>query len=136
MAGQQGVLELGKDGVVETEHPLHQRLARGDAGGGVAPELLVDGKSTPSPMLEARRAWRAGRRAGRGGMVALMAASLGPRGAGGTRQARQPCTGHRSGLRRPLGPRWNDDEPSSPRRLRPVSPIRLPDGLGRCEVQR
>ena len=48
MPGQQGVLELGQHGVVEAEDALHERLAPGDAGGGVAAELLVDRRRLPA----------------------------------------------------------------------------------------
>ncbi len=48
MAGEQCILELREHGVLETEHPLDQRLSRRDPGGGVAPELLMDGKRLPA----------------------------------------------------------------------------------------
>jgi hypothetical protein len=38
--GQEGVLELGDDGLLEAEDPLDKGLAGADAGGGVAAELL------------------------------------------------------------------------------------------------
>ena len=48
VAGQEGVLQLGQDGVLEAEDPLHQGQAGGDPAGRVAPDLLVDGKGFPS----------------------------------------------------------------------------------------
>ena len=48
MTGQQSILELGEHGVLEAEHPLHERESGGDPGGGVATDLLVDGKGLPA----------------------------------------------------------------------------------------
>ena len=57
VAGQDGVLQLGEDGVLEAQHPGHQGLAGGDAGRGVAPDLLGHRDRRPSRLHAAGRAW-------------------------------------------------------------------------------
>ena len=52
MSGQDGVLELGQHGVLEPEHPGDQRLAGGDAGRGVAADLLGDGQRGPPGLAQ------------------------------------------------------------------------------------
>ena len=46
--GEEGVLQLGENGVVVAEHTREHRLAAGDAGGGVAPDLLLDRDRFPA----------------------------------------------------------------------------------------
>ena len=48
VAGQEGVLELGQDGVVVAEHAGEQGLAGADLGDGVAAQLLLDGHGLPA----------------------------------------------------------------------------------------
>ena len=52
MAGEQGVLELRHDGVLVAEHAVEQRLAGGDPGHGVAPDLLLDRRRLPARCLQ------------------------------------------------------------------------------------
>ena len=47
VAGQQGVLQLGQDGVLEAQDPVDQGLAGGDPGRRVAAQLLGDGDRLP-----------------------------------------------------------------------------------------
>ena len=69
MPGQEGVLELGQHRVLEAEDPVHERLARGDPGRGVAAELLVDRDGLPpgGPELAERGGQVGGRGGGEGG---------------------------------------------------------------------
>ncbi len=50
--GQQGVLELRRDGVLVAEDLGEQRLTRPDPLDGVAPQLLVDGDGLPPALTE------------------------------------------------------------------------------------
>jgi len=52
VARQEGVLELGDDGVLEPEHPRHHRLAGGHPGCGVAPQFLGHGDRHPTRFSE------------------------------------------------------------------------------------
>ena len=52
MAGEERVLELREDGVLVAEHAGDQRLAGGDARGGVAPHLLLDGHGLPARLAQ------------------------------------------------------------------------------------
>ena len=42
----------GQDGVLVAEHAVDQRLARGDAGHGVAPHLFLDRHGLPARLAE------------------------------------------------------------------------------------
>ena len=48
MPGEDGVLQLRKDGLVVPEHPGEQRLSRGDPGDGIAAEFLFDRNRQPA----------------------------------------------------------------------------------------
>src|SRR5262249_40166728 len=48
VAGEQRVLELRQHGVVEPDDAVHQRLAGGDAGQRVRPDLILDGPRLPA----------------------------------------------------------------------------------------
>ena len=52
VAGQKGVLQLGKDGVLVAEQPGHDRLAGGHAGHGVGPHLLLDRPGHPAALAQ------------------------------------------------------------------------------------
>ena len=52
VAGEEGVLELRQDGLLVAEHALEQRLASGDAGDGVGPDLLLDRARHPPGLSE------------------------------------------------------------------------------------
>ena len=56
--GQQGVLQLGEDGVVVAEDAGDQRSAGRDAPGGVGADLVLDGAGLPARLSGAGRAWR------------------------------------------------------------------------------
>ena len=79
MAGQQRVLELRHDGGLVAEDAVEQRLAGGDLGHGVAPDLLLDRQRLPAGLAE-------------------LAEGGGARGHGGTLPPSRAC-------RRPTGPR-------------------------------
>ena len=50
--GEEGVLQLRKDGLLVAEDPRHERFAGGDAGGGVAPDLLLHRHGLPARLLQ------------------------------------------------------------------------------------
>ena len=60
MPGEEGVLELGQDGVVVAEDPGEERLAGPDLGDGVAPQLLLDGHGLPARVPELAEGGRSG----------------------------------------------------------------------------
>ena len=97
MAGEQGVLELRHDGLLVAEHAVEQRLAGGDLGDGVAPDLLLDRDGLPAggPELAqgGHRRRRGAGRDGHGSTIPPHARDGDPRGA----------TPHDS----PIGARWD-----------------------------
>ena len=112
MPGEEGVLQLGQDGVVEAEHALDEGLARGDAGGGVAAELLVDGPGLPPrrPQLAER-----GGQVGRGGRGRRTARSWARAYAGGPRAIAVGAPGWGLRRSRPAAPVVERCTPRAPR---------------------
>ncbi len=149
MAGQQGVLELGQHRVVEPEDAVHQGQALGDAGRGVAADLLVDRRRLPPRCPElAERGGKVGRGIGRDGRAHGASLGLSARAFDSARPGlTRPMTGAwRAGTGVGVGacigaaesvgcaapcPRWKDEQPSEPGALLSTGWPRAP-GF-RCE---